>query len=240
MVAATVEVAQGLCFSAFTTTRPSTAIRMIMIIAAPISAAQPPTGPSSSRAIWPRLRPWRRVDRNMMTISCTQPPSTEPARIHSVPGQVAELHRERGTDEGPRTGDRGEVMTEDDPAVGGDEVAAVVEPLGGGGAGRVEGQDARRDPRRVEAIGDEIDARRRRDEPAGVDGLAAMRRDDRQRRRAGESQARPADFGNEGHARFLLAMGNKTVSRYANPPVILHHSPCARGVGRREGLSNPG
>ena len=87
IVAATVEVAHGLCFSAFTTTRPRTAMRMIMIIVAPTSAAQPPSGPSSSRAIWPRLRAWRRVDRNMMTMSWTQPPSTDPARIQSVPGR---------------------------------------------------------------------------------------------------------------------------------------------------------
>ena len=53
----------------------------------PIIAAQPPTGPSSSRAIWPRLRPSRRVEQNMITMSCTQPPSTAPTRIQSVPGR---------------------------------------------------------------------------------------------------------------------------------------------------------
>ena len=87
MVAATVEVAQGLCFIALTTTRPSTAIRMIMIIRVPISAENPPNGPSSSRAIWPRLLPLRRVERNRITMSCTQPPSTEPTSSHSVPGR---------------------------------------------------------------------------------------------------------------------------------------------------------
>ena len=87
MVANTVAVAQGLCFIAFTTTSPSTAIRMIMIVSVPMIAARPPTGPSSSRAIWPRLRPSRRVDRNRMVMSWTQPPSTAPTRIHSVPGR---------------------------------------------------------------------------------------------------------------------------------------------------------
>ena len=87
MVANTVEVAQGLCFIALTTTRPSTAIRMIMMVSVPSMAAKPPTGPSSSRAICPRLRPLRRVDMNRMVMSCTQPPSTPPIRIHNVPGR---------------------------------------------------------------------------------------------------------------------------------------------------------
>ena len=87
MVPSTVEVAHGLCCMALTITSASTAIRMTMIIIVPTSAAQPPTGPSSSRAIWPRLRPSRRVDMNMITMSCTQPPSTAPTRIQMVPGR---------------------------------------------------------------------------------------------------------------------------------------------------------
>ncbi len=87
MVAATVEVAHGLCFMALTTTRPSTAIRMIMMVITPSSAAMPPMGPSSSRAIWPSERPLRRVEKNRITKSCTQPPSTAPIRIHNVPGR---------------------------------------------------------------------------------------------------------------------------------------------------------
>jgi hypothetical protein len=87
MVAATVAVAQGLCFMAFTITRPSTEIRITRIIRVPTSAAPPPTGPSSSRAIWPRLRPSRRVEQNRITMSWMQPPSTAPINIHSVPGR---------------------------------------------------------------------------------------------------------------------------------------------------------
>ena len=87
IVAATVEVAHGLFFIAFTTTRPSTAIRMIMIRNVAISAALPPIAPSSSRAICPRLLPLRRVEKNRVTMSCTQPPSTAPNSIHSVPGR---------------------------------------------------------------------------------------------------------------------------------------------------------
>ena len=47
----------------------------------------PPIAPSSSRAIWPRLRPLRRIEKNRIIMSCTQPPSTAPTRIHSVPGR---------------------------------------------------------------------------------------------------------------------------------------------------------
>ena len=87
MVANTVELAQGLCFMTLTITSPSTALRMIMMMSVPMSAAKPPSGPSSSRAIWPRLRPSRRVDSSRMIMSCTHPPSTAPTRIHSVPGR---------------------------------------------------------------------------------------------------------------------------------------------------------
>ena len=53
---------QGLSASALTTTSASTAMMMIMMMNTPISAATPPTAPSSSLAIWPRLRPRRRVE----------------------------------------------------------------------------------------------------------------------------------------------------------------------------------
>ena len=87
MVAATVDVAQGLCFMALTTTKPSTAIKIIIIKKVPISAAAPPIGPISSRAICPKLRALRRVEKNRVTISCTAPPNTAPIKIHKVPGK---------------------------------------------------------------------------------------------------------------------------------------------------------
>ena len=87
MVAPTVEVAQGLCFMALTTTSPSTAMRMIMMHITPSIAVLPPMGPSSSLAICPSERPSRRIEQNRMTKSCTQPPITAPIRIHSVPGR---------------------------------------------------------------------------------------------------------------------------------------------------------
>ncbi len=87
MVVNTVKVAQGLCFMALTTTRPSTAMTITTIISVPSMAAVPPTAPSSSRAICPRLLPLRRVEMNSTVMSCTQPPSTAPTISHSVPGR---------------------------------------------------------------------------------------------------------------------------------------------------------
>src|SRR6478736_590878 len=107
IVAATVDVAHGLWRIALTTTRPSTAIRMIMIASTPINATAPPTAPSSSRAIWPSDRPSRRIDQR------------------------------------PRTRDRREMVAEDDPAIGGHEVAPVAESLRGRRTGRVEREHLR-------------------------------------------------------------------------------------------------
>ncbi len=87
IVAATVAVAHGLCFMALTTVSPSAEISTIRIMKVPIKAALPAMGPSSSRAIWPRLRPSRRSEKNRVTMSCTQPPSTAPSTIQSVPGR---------------------------------------------------------------------------------------------------------------------------------------------------------
>ncbi len=52
----------GLSANALTTTSASTAIRITMMTSTATMAAVPPTVPSSSRAIWPRLRPLRRVE----------------------------------------------------------------------------------------------------------------------------------------------------------------------------------
>ena len=41
-----------------------------MIVKTAISAAMPPTMPISSRTIWPRLFPLRRIEKNMTVRSC--------------------------------------------------------------------------------------------------------------------------------------------------------------------------
>ena len=58
-----------------------------MIEKTAISAATPPTGPISSRAICPRLLPSRRIDTNSMTMSWTAPAKMTPTMIQIVPGR---------------------------------------------------------------------------------------------------------------------------------------------------------
>ncbi len=89
------------------------------------------------------------------------------------PGQIAELRRQRRPDQRARAGDGGEVVAEDDPAIGGNEVAAVVDALGGSGIRGVEREELGGDEGAVEAVGDRVDRDRGDDEPDGVDGLAA-------------------------------------------------------------------
>jgi hypothetical protein len=60
---------------------------MIMMTNTEISAAAPPNGPISSRAIWPRLFPSRRIEKNITTMSCTAPAKMTPKMIHMVPGR---------------------------------------------------------------------------------------------------------------------------------------------------------
>lgn len=87
MVMVTEKVPQADSARALTTTIASTASRMIMMAKTPISAAAPPTLPISSRAIWPRLLPSRRMDRNRTIMSWTAPAKITPAMIQIVPGR---------------------------------------------------------------------------------------------------------------------------------------------------------
>ncbi len=87
IVIAIENVAHGEAAIALTTTSASTASRMIMIAKTPIRAAAPPTGPISSRAIWPMLLPSRRIEKNSTIMSCTAPAKMTPTMIHMVPGR---------------------------------------------------------------------------------------------------------------------------------------------------------
>jgi hypothetical protein len=87
MVAAMVNEPHGLSASAFTTTKPSTASRMVMIETMLICASSPAKGPTSSRTISPSDFPPRRIDENKMMQSCTAPPSVAPTRIQIMPGR---------------------------------------------------------------------------------------------------------------------------------------------------------
>ena len=139
MVANTVEVAQGLCFIALTMTRPSTAIRMTMISSVPIRAAMPPKRAeliarhlAEAAAVAAR---GQQQDRHVLDAAADDGADQDPQRA----GQIAELRGERRADQRAGAGDGGEVVAEDDPAMGRHEVAAVVEALGGRGARGVHG-----------------------------------------------------------------------------------------------------
>ncbi|MDR6175608.1 hypothetical protein QE366_002867 [Nocardioides zeae] len=73
--------------SALTTTSDRTARMMIMMAKTAMSAAVPPTTPISSRIIWPRLLPSRRIEKNSTTMSCTAPAKMTPTMIQMVPGR---------------------------------------------------------------------------------------------------------------------------------------------------------
>src|SRR5918998_6482718 len=70
--------------SASTTTSASTASRMTMMESTAMSAATPPTGPISSRAIWPSVLPSRRMEKKSVVMSCTAPARMTPTMIQTV------------------------------------------------------------------------------------------------------------------------------------------------------------
>jgi hypothetical protein len=87
MVIASVKVAQGEDLRAFTTTRPMTARRIVIIASTASCAMKPPRSLTSSRAIWPIDFPSRRIVQKRMTKSWTQPANAAPAISQSVPGR---------------------------------------------------------------------------------------------------------------------------------------------------------
>ena len=101
MVIASENVPHGELASACTTTSASTASRMIMMASTAISAAAPPIGPISSRAICPRLRPPRRVEKKSVTMSCTAPAKITPMMIQIVPGRYPICAASTGPTSGP-------------------------------------------------------------------------------------------------------------------------------------------
>src|SRR5438094_388579 len=83
IVIARVKVAQGEDLRAFTTTRPITARRIVMMASTASCAMKPPRSLTSSRAIWPIDFPSRRIEQKRMTKSCTQPANAAPAITQS-------------------------------------------------------------------------------------------------------------------------------------------------------------
>ena len=101
IVAAIVNSPHGLSASAFTTTSPSTASRIVMIATMLTCAAMPATGPTSSRTMRPRDFPPRRTEQNRITLSCTAPPSVAPTSIQIMPGRKPNCAASTGPTSGP-------------------------------------------------------------------------------------------------------------------------------------------
>jgi hypothetical protein len=72
-----------------------------MIASTATSAAAPPTGPISSRAICPNDLPSRRKEKNRIVISCTAPARTTPTIIQIVPGKNPICAASTGPTSGP-------------------------------------------------------------------------------------------------------------------------------------------
>src|SRR5436190_18983827 len=87
IVIASVNVAHGEVFSAFTTTSATTPNKIIKIASTASCAMNPPRFPTSSRAISPNDFPLRRIEQNKITKSCTHPANAAPAINHNVPGK---------------------------------------------------------------------------------------------------------------------------------------------------------
>ncbi len=87
MVAPMVKVPHEECDSALTTTMPRPARATMMIKKVATMAVNPATGPTSVLAISASDLPLRRVEKARMMKSCTPPATTEPMRIHNMPGR---------------------------------------------------------------------------------------------------------------------------------------------------------
>ena len=92
-----------------------------------------------------------------------------------------------------------EVVPEGDPAIGGNEIAPVVQADGGRGPGIVEREDPRGDPGAVEAERDGVGAQRGGQQPEGVQGLSARQREDPDGGRAGDGDGPPEKSSKEPH-----------------------------------------
>ncbi len=91
--------------------------------------------------------------------------------------QIAELRGQGRTHQRAGTRDGREVMSEDDPAMGRHEVAAVIETLGRRRPRGVHRQHPGGDPGGIETVTDDIDAHAGRDQPQRIDRFIAVQCD---------------------------------------------------------------
>ncbi|VVP49882.1 hypothetical protein PS874_05173 [Pseudomonas fluorescens] len=116
-------------------------------------------------------------------------------------GQVAHLCRQDRSDQGPRAGNRREVVTEEHVFVGRHEVQAVIVEHGGRSAIGIELHHFIGDEQAVVAVCNEVDGDCSDYDPEGVDGFAAAQGHDTQRERSQDSHGKPGEvFSQTGHS----------------------------------------
>ena len=197
IVSPIVTTPHGLDASALTTTSASTAISTTIIPRIATSAVVPRDWPDlvarhgAERAAVATHR--SEEDDEILHGAAEHDSDDDPDRA----GEKAELRRERGADERTRTGDRREVVAEDDPAIRRQIVAAVLHAHGRCRAAVVDGEDLRRDEAPVEPIRDRVRAERGRKEPSGADGLAAREREAREGAGAEQGDGDPGERRHE-------------------------------------------
>ena len=167
IVIAIVKTPHGLLASACTTTSASTASRMTMIESTLMSASAPIVLPISSFTIWPSVLPRRRTEAKRTIMSCDATAQRRPDQDPQGAGQVAELRRQHRPDERPGPRDRSEVMTERHPAIGRDEISAVIHDQRGRGALVIQHEHLGREPLAVETVTDRHSRKGRRSRSRG-------------------------------------------------------------------------
>ncbi len=129
-------------------------------------------------------------------------------------GHVAHLRSQHRAHQRPCARDGGEMVAEQHVLVGGHVVQPVVVAPGRRGAPGIQPQHALGDEQAVVAVGDQIDADRRDDDPERADGLAARQRDGAERPGAEHGDAEPHQVAaDEGHGTCLLNAGRAPVVR---------------------------
>ena len=108
-------------------------------------------------------------------------------------GQVTELRGKHGADQRTGSGNRGKMVTEDDPLVGFDEVTSVTVHLGRRRTQVVKREHLRHQPRGMETVADRENAKGRDHHPKGIDGFAAGEGEKGDRACPGECNEAPAE-----------------------------------------------
>ncbi len=101
IVVAIVKTPHGLFARAWTTTKASTAMIIIMIRSTLMRASAPTPRPISSFTICPSVLPRRLTELKSTIMSCTAPPRVAPIRIQSVPGRNPNCAASTGPTSGP-------------------------------------------------------------------------------------------------------------------------------------------